>query len=106
MVAQDVVSGATKQSGQLNYRADVEISVPMNTLGNSTESELYGQFRIGQGEGIGAPDTAFSSTNATTFQRPGTDASDSTVLLGQAWYGLKLPCPSVATLACRVSVWS
>ncbi|MEN9464115.1 MAG: Carbohydrate-selective porin [Pseudomonadota bacterium] len=93
MVAQDVVSGATKQSGQLNYRADVEISVPMDTLGNSTESELYGQFRIGQGEGVGAPDRAFTSANATTFQRPGTDASDSTVLLAQAWYGLKLPLP-------------
>lgn len=93
MVAQNASGGPSERDGELNYRADVEVSVPMDSLGNSSEAELYGQFRIGQGEGLGTLGTAFSSTNATTFQRPNTEASDSTVLLAQAWYGVKLPLP-------------
>lgn len=93
MVAQGETSGASNSPSQLNYRADVEISVPMSTLGNSSAAQLYTQLRAGQGEGIGAPATAFASANATTFQRPGTQASDSTILLAQAWYGLSLPLP-------------
>ncbi|CBL44283.1 Carbohydrate-selective porin [gamma proteobacterium HdN1] len=92
-VMQSVSGGEADRDGELNYRADVEVTVPMESLGNGSTAELYGQFRIGQGEGLGTLGTAFSSTNATTFQRPDTEASDSTVLLAQAWYGVKLPLP-------------
>jgi high affinity Mn2+ porin len=88
MVAQNASGGPSERDGELNYRADVEVTVPMDSLGNSSEAQLYGQFRIGQGEGLGTLGTAFSSANATTFQRPNTEASDSTVLLAQAWYGV------------------
>lgn len=93
MVAQNASGGPSERDGELNYRADVEVTVPMDSLGNSSEAQLYGQFRIGQGEGLGTLGTAFSSANATTFQRPNTEASDSTVLLAQAWYGVTLPLP-------------
>lgn len=93
MVAQSVPDDESGNSGELNYRADVEVSIPMSSLGNGSQSELYAQFRIGQGEGLGTMGSTFSSTNATTFQRPNTEASDSTVLLAQAWYGVNLPLP-------------
>lgn len=79
--------------GALNYRADIDVTVPLDSLGNASQSKLYGQFRIGQGRGIEELGTGFASPNATTFQRPGSEDSDSTVLLGQAWYQVDLPLP-------------
>lgn len=77
----------------LNYRADVDVSAPLASLGNGSESQLFAQFRIGQGRGIEELGHSFSSVNATTFQRPGTANADSTVLLAQAWYQVKWPLP-------------
>lgn len=94
MVAQGIDPKQTTSAKQeLNFRGDVGVTVPMGTLGNSSESLLYGQFRMGQGRGLQTPGTAFSSPNATTFQRPGEESSDSTVLLAQAWYQLSVPLP-------------
>ncbi len=77
---------------QLNYRGDVTVSLPAGSIG-SAEGFLFTHFRMGQGTGLENPGGAFASVNSTSFQRPGTDTSDSTVLLAQLWYQLKVPLP-------------
>ncbi|MBI2380669.1 MAG: carbohydrate porin [Gammaproteobacteria bacterium] len=99
LVAQDASGIASNpdnpsgDDGAFNYRADLDVTVPLDSLGNASESKLYGQFRIGQGRGIEELGNGFASPNATTFQRPGSEDSDSTVLLAQAWYQVDLPLP-------------
>ncbi len=94
MVAQGL-SGAPadyEKSAELNYRGDVTVSLPAGNIGAS-EGFIFTHFRMGQGLGLENPGDAFSSFNATSFQRPGTATADSTVLLAQAWYQLNIPLP-------------
>ncbi len=94
MMAQGV-SGTpenTKDTDEVNYRGDVTISLPAGDIGAS-EGLLFAHFRVGQGLGVENPGDAFSSFNGTSFQRPGTNTSDSTILLAQAWYQLSVPLP-------------
>ena len=94
MMAQGLVDSgdATGKDSELNYRADATVSLPAGTLGNA-EGFLFAHFRMGQGLGLENPGGAFSSLNSTSFQRPGSESSDSTVLLAQAWYQLDVPLP-------------
>ncbi len=87
----DSIPGNQKD-GELNYRADVTVTLPGGEFGNAT-GFIFTHFRMGQGLGLENPDGAFSSLNSTSFQRPGNTASDSTVLLAQAWYQLNVPLP-------------
>ena len=94
MMAQGV-SGTpenTKDTDEVNYRGDVTVSLPAGDIGAS-EGLLFAHFRVGQGLGVENPGDAFSSFNGTSFQRPGTNTSDSTILLAQAWYQLSVPLP-------------
>ncbi|MAZ06274.1 carbohydrate porin [uncultured Marinobacter sp.] len=86
-------SGAASKSSELNYRGDASVRLPAGTLGNATEGFIFAHFRMGQGLGLENPGSAFASLNSTSFQRPGTEASDSTALLAQAWYQLDVPLP-------------
>ncbi len=81
-----------EKNAELNYRGDVTVSLPAGNIGAS-KGFLFTHFRMGQGLGLENPGDAFSSVNSTSFQRPGTAASDSTVLLAQAWYQLDIPLP-------------
>ena len=83
---------AASKDSELNYRADATVSLPAGSLGNAN-GFIFTHFRMGQGLGLENPGGAFSSVNATSFQRPGSEASDSTVLLAQAWYQLNVPLP-------------
>lgn len=90
-------SGAATVRGdggsQLNYRADVAVSLPGGDIG-SAKGKLFGQFRIGQGKGLGDALTTFSGPNTTAFQLGGvSEPSDSAVMLAQAWYQLDVPLP-------------
>ena len=80
------------KDGELSYRGDATVSLPAGTLG-AAQGFIFTHFRMGQGLGLENPGDAFASLNATSFQRPGSEASDSTVLLAQAWYQLDLPLP-------------
>jgi len=80
------------KDSELNYRGDVTVSLPAGTLGNA-EGFIFTHFRMGQGLGLENPGGAFASFNSTSFQRPGSKASDSTVLLAQVWYQLNVPLP-------------
>jgi high affinity Mn2+ porin len=94
MVAQGVSGEPDDDSknAELNYRGDITVSLPAGNIGAS-EGFLFTHFRMGQGLGLENPGNAFTSLNSTSFQRPGTDTSDSTVLLAQAWYQLNVPLP-------------
>lgn len=101
MVAQNLASKPKNYDGkdsEVNYRGDVNILVPAGHMGAS-EGILFAHLRVGQGLGLeNAPYAngeggAFSSFNSTSFQRPGSNTSDSTVLLAQAWYQLTIPLP-------------
>ena len=85
-------SASNKTPSELNYRGDVSVSLPAGTIGAS-EGFIFSHFRMGQGLGLENPGDAFSSFNSTSFQRPGTATSDSTVLLAQVWYQLNVPLP-------------
>lgn len=91
MMAQSL-SGSSNNTDELNYRADATVSLPVGSIG-AAEGFFFSHFRMGQGLGLENPDTAFSSFNGTSFQRPGSETSDSTVLLAQAWYQLNIPLP-------------
>jgi high affinity Mn2+ porin len=80
------------KSSELNYRGDITVSLPAGNIGAS-KGFMFTHFRMGQGLGLENPGDAFSSVNSTSFQRPGTVTSDSTVLLAQAWYQLNVPLP-------------
>ena len=80
------------KNAELNYRGDATVSLPAGSLGTA-EGFIFTHFRMGQGLGLENPGGAFASFNATSFQRPGSEASDSTVLLAQAWYQLNVPLP-------------
>ncbi len=87
----DTPAGGGKD-GELNYRGDATVSLPAGTLG-AAEGFIFTHFRMGQGLGLENPGGAFASLDSTSFQRPGSEASDSTVLLAQAWYQLDVPLP-------------
>ncbi len=80
------------KDAELNYRGDVTVSLPAGSLG-AAEGFIFTHFRMGQGLGLENPGGAFASLNSTSFQRPGSEDSDSAVLLAQAWYQLKVPLP-------------
>lgn len=98
-VAQRASGGSTttnKGETQLNYRADVAVSVPTGSIG-SAKGRLFGHFRIGQGKGLGSLRTAYSGSNATAFQLGGVQQpDDSAVMLAQAWYQADVPLGDVA----------
>ncbi len=87
----DAPAGGGKDA-ELNYRGDATVSLPAGTLG-AAEGFIFTHFRMGQGLGLENPGGAFASLDSTSFQRPGSEASDSTVLLAQAWYQLNVPLP-------------
>jgi high affinity Mn2+ porin len=71
---------------QLNYRADVAVSLPVGLI-NAGDGELFAQVRAGQGIGLASLQPSYSATNATAFQLVGVShADDSAALLAQAWY--------------------
>ena len=92
MVGQNMASGDTNKQGELNYRADVTVTLPGGEIGN-TKGSIFTHVRMGQGPGIQAPGKAFSSVNATSFERPGADTSDSAIVLAEAFYQLDAPLP-------------
>lgn len=96
MVAQKALSGeAIGSDSQLNYRADVSVTLPGGEIGDA-EGRLFAQFRLGQGEGLAFTSPGFSSTpNSTAFQL--SEGDDSAAILAQAWYQLDVPLNGTRT---------
>ena len=94
MVSQSAQRGATQgDKSQLNYRADVEVEVPLDTIGKVGgvgDSKLFFHVRAGQGEGLLFVNPTLTATpNSTAFFLQNSD--DSATILGQAWYQLSYP---------------
>ena len=86
-----------RRESQLNYRADVSVSLPVGAVGG-IGSELFAQVRLGQGDGLARLHPTFSGPNATAFQLSGTSqADDSTALLAQLWYQANIPTENAAS---------
>lgn len=98
MVAQQALAGETAESdSQLNYRADVSVTLPGGEIGEA-EGHLFAHFRLGQGEGLALTRPGFSSTpNSTAFQL--SQGDDAAVMLAQAWYQLDVPLKGTRTEA-------
>lgn len=82
--------------GQLNYRADVTATLPLEPIGD-VEHKLFAHFRMGQGLGLNsafANQGAFGSApNAVAFRASGANPDDSVAILGEAWYQASIPLP-------------
>lgn len=95
-VAQHASGGATtvnRGQSELNYRADVAVTLPAGDIGNA-KGKLFAHVRIGQGRGLGGLRTSYSGSNASAFQLGGvTQPDDSAVMLAQAWYQTDIPLP-------------
>lgn len=87
---------AKDATSQLNYRADVTATLPLEPIGD-VEHKIFAHFRMGQGLGLNAPFSnlgAFASApNAVAFRASGANPDDSVAILGQAWYQAAIPLP-------------
>jgi hypothetical protein len=90
--AHGVPSDTGVGSSQLNYRGDAFVSLPMPKIGD-TDSKIFAQFRMGQGNGLNALPTVFAKPNASAFRASGGAPDDSVAILGQAWYQATIPLP-------------
>lgn len=96
MVSQRAARGMTQgNTSQLNYRADVEVEIPLDTLGRLAgvgDSKLFFHVRAGQGEGLKFVSPTLTATpNSTAFFLQ--NSEDSATIVGQAWYQLAYPLP-------------
>jgi high affinity Mn2+ porin len=95
-VAQGVNGGARsdgKSQTQLNWRGDVSVTLPGGDYGNASGA-FFAHVRVGQGESFSGLNPLFTGAlNSTAFQLADTNASNSTLLLAQAWYQLDIPLP-------------
>ncbi len=91
MVAQKSL-GANAEDGQLGYRTDAFVSLPLAPIGD-TEQTLFAQLRLGQGAGLGGLPSSYANPNATAFRVNGLGAAASVALLAQAWYQASIPLP-------------
>ncbi|HCY17156.1 MAG: porin [Curvibacter sp. GWA2_64_110] len=82
---------AGTENGQLNYRADAFVTLPLPKVGD-TESRIFAQFRMGQGSGLNGM-TSYSKPNASAFRVLSAQPDDSVAVLGQAWYQASIPLP-------------
>lgn len=88
--------GTKDGSGQLSYRADATIELPLEPVGD-VEHKLFGHFRMGQGLGLNTPASNLgifaSAPNASAFRASGSNPDDSVAILAQAWYQASIPLP-------------
>jgi len=100
-VAQTANNGATTDNtgeSELNYRADVSVSMPAGEIGNAV-GKVFGQFRMGQGSGLDSLWPTFSGPNTSALPPVGDSQQDnSTAFLAQAWYQLDIPLTAGETI--------
>ena len=90
MVAQKSLA-ANADDGQLSYRTDAFVTLPLEPIGDIDQS-LFTQVRLGQGSGLGGLPSGYANPLATGFQL-GLGAENSVALLAQAWYQASIPLP-------------
>ncbi|MES2771320.1 MAG: carbohydrate porin [Pseudomonadota bacterium] len=92
-----LAQGTSDANSQLNYRADVTVELPLESIGD-IDHKLFAHFRLGQGSGINTPFSnlgAFANApNALAFRASGSPPDDSVAILGEAYYQASIPLPS------------
>jgi high affinity Mn2+ porin len=72
--ASGLPQGTTDAGGQLNYRADVTVELPLQAIGD-IEHKVFAHVRMGQGQGLNAPFAGLgyfaSAPNAVAFRASG-----------------------------------
>lgn len=75
----------------VNYRGDVEVSLPAGQWGDA-QGTAFAHVRFGQGNGLSLRSTHVGVPNSTTFEKyDGTNSDDSFAILAQAYYQLTWP---------------
>jgi len=92
VMGQNMLGQQFDKEAQLNWRGDVVATLPAGNIGSS-KGTIFAHLRMGQGRGLQSVANSYSSPNATSFQRPGADASDAAIDLAEAWYQLDMPLP-------------
>lgn len=97
MVSQRARRGETPDDkSQLNYRADIEVEVPLAKVADVGHSKLFFHVRAGQGEGLQFVHPTLTATpNSTAFSLQNGD--DSATLVAQAWYQHNHPLAASAS---------
>ncbi len=81
----------TDPKSQLNYRADVFVGLPLDSIGD-VESRVFAHVRFGQGTGLN-DFYSYSKPNASAFRVNAVGPDDSVAILGQAWFQATIPLP-------------
>jgi len=88
--------GTADGGSQLNYRADVSVELPLESIGD-IDQKVFAHVRLGQGQGLNGAFANLghfaSAPNAVAFRASGLSADDSVAILGQAWYQAAIPLP-------------
>ena len=88
--------GVENAGSQLNYRADLTVELPLQSIGD-IDQKVFGHFRLGQGQGLNDSFSRSghyaSAPNAGAFRASGAQPDDSVAILGQAWYQAAIPLP-------------
>lgn len=85
--------GSSMGNGQLGYRADAFVNLPLEPIGDVDQS-VFVQFRLGQTGSIGGLPSTYANPNATGFGAlGGLRPDDSVALLAQAWYQASIALP-------------
>jgi len=89
-------SGTRHDGGQLGYRADLAVEIPLQPVGN-VDHKVFTHFRIGQGLGVNRAlgDLGYyaNTANSAAFRPSGAEPDESHVILGELWYQAAIPLP-------------
>ena len=89
-------SGTNHGGSQLNYRGDIAVELPLQSIGD-VEQKIFAHVRVGQGLGLNPAFTALgyfgAAPNAVAFQASGANPDDSVLVLGEIWYQAAIPLP-------------
>ena len=107
--ASGLPKGTAEGGGQLNYRADVTVELPLEPIGD-IEHKVFAHVRMGQGQGLNAAFSNLgyfgSAPNAVAFRASG--AIPTTRWPSSARPGIRpqSPCPLAASSPTRAKPWS
>ncbi|NDY91572.1 carbohydrate porin [Ideonella livida] len=85
-------SAEGRATGRLNYRGDLEFSLPMGRLSPLGEAQLsgFGHLRFGQGSGLALRPTHTATGNSVPFETAG-GSEETYAIVAQAWLQASWP---------------
>ena len=79
-------SDSGHSQGRLNYRGDVEVTVPLGTVAALGDARFsgFGHLRFGQGSGVALRPSHTATVNSVPFEA-GAGSDETYAIIGQAW---------------------